>query len=409
MYWKQRSRADWLSAGDRNSKFFHSRATARKKKNNISKLLDHNGIMQESEEGIVGIIKLFFSDLYRSSNPAAGDIGNAAAAIDSTLDDGMINDLSRAFTEDEVKRAIFEMNPSKAPGPDGFQAMFFQKYWKLVGADFSKVCLQVLNGRSSIADFNHTFVALIPKIKNPLSPNDFRPISLCSVTYKAITKVLANRLKGILQNIISPSQSAFVPGRQIFDNVITSFELLHSISRKKKGKTGWLALKLDMSKAYDRIEWDFLKAIMEKMGFPPHWINLIMDCLSTSRLTFLLNGTPTCSVVPSRGLRQGCPLSPYLFILCAEALSGLIRKEESAVRGLGIQCCRNSPLISHLFFADDSILFCKASPENGVRIRTCWVYMKKVLGRRLTFINQISPSVRMYLGNLGRTSNQNLG
>ncbi|KAK3225711.1 hypothetical protein Dsin_005573 [Dipteronia sinensis] len=224
------------------------------KENSISKLINDNGNLQDSGEGMARVIKTYFSNLFCSSKPFSREIAKATDAIGSRLNGEMITDLNRAFSVDEIKRAIFEMNPTKAPGPDGFHAIFFHKFWNVVGVEISKVCLQVLNGGTSITEFNHTNVILIPKIQNPTSLKDFRPISLCIVIYKTMTKVLANRLKSCITSIISPSQSAFVPGRQIFDNVVASFEILHSISRMKSGKRGLMALKLDISKAYDRVE-----------------------------------------------------------------------------------------------------------------------------------------------------------
>ncbi|KAK2655324.1 hypothetical protein Ddye_008376 [Dipteronia dyeriana] len=253
--------------------------------------------------------------------------------------------------------------------PDGFHAIFSQKYWNMVGAEVSNICLQVLKGETSITNFSNTNVILILKIQSPLSLKDFRHISLCSVIYKTVTKALANRLKNCLPAIISPSQSASVPGRQIFNNVVASFEILHSIARKKSRKKGLMALKLDMSKVYDRVEWSFLKDVMERMQFPVIWIKLIMECISTFKRSFLFIGSLIYSVVPSRGLRQGCPLSPYLFLLCAEAISCLIANSENNGQALGIKCCRNSPIISHSFFADDNILFCKASVDSSIHIR----------------------------------------
>ena len=119
-----------------------------------------------------------------------------------------------------------------------------------------------------LPDLNHTNIVLIPKVKNPEKMSEFRPISLCNVIYKVISKVLANRLKQVLLDIISPTQSAFVPGRLITDNIIVAYEVLHSMYARKKGKTGALALKLDVSKAYDQVEWLFLQGIMQKLGFP---------------------------------------------------------------------------------------------------------------------------------------------
>ncbi|KAK3228941.1 hypothetical protein Dsin_000822 [Dipteronia sinensis] len=205
IYWKQRSRADWLSAGDRNSKFFHNRASARKRKNFISFLHNKNGCLQETDEGMADTIREYFADLFRSSapSPSPSTIRKFTGGIHERLTEEMRNDLNRVFTADEIKAAVFNMGPTKAPGPDGFQALFFQKFWGVVGADFSNICLRVLSGESSIKEFNKTNVVLIPKTLNPISLKDFRPISLCSVVYKAVEKVLANRMKPLLPSLIS--------------------------------------------------------------------------------------------------------------------------------------------------------------------------------------------------------------
>ncbi|KAL5735902.1 hypothetical protein ACOSQ2_030690 [Xanthoceras sorbifolium] len=383
LYWKQRSRVDWLLAGDKNSKFFHRRATARKKKNQISSLLDNRGVRRESEQGMSSVVLDYFSDLFRSIQPSSSDLSAASSFLESKVNAQMAGRLGEAFTRAEVRSAVFEMGPNKAPGPDGFHALFFQKFWNVVGEDVSSVCLKVLNGGYSIEEFNTTNVVLIPKVKNPERMTDFRPISLCSVIYKTVSKVMANRLKEILPFIISSEQSAFVPGRLIFDNIMVAFELLHSIKKQKKGKRGYAAIKLDMSKAYDRVEWGFLEFIMEKLGFPNHFRALVMDCVSTSKLSFLVNGKSVGEVSPQRGLRQGCPLSPYLFLLCAEALSTLIKGNESNGQSLGMRCCRGSPLVSHLFFADDSIVFCRASVQNCEKLKQILNIYEKASGQRI--------------------------
>ena len=146
------------------------------------------------------------------------------------------------------------MHPTKAPRPDGMPAIFYQKYWDIIGDDVSKTILNILNSNAPMADLNKTNIALIPKIKNPTKMSDFRPISLCNVSYKIISKILANRLKPILSSIISENQSAFVPGRLITDNVLVAFEIMHYLKKRKGGKDSYMAVKLDMSKAYDRVE-----------------------------------------------------------------------------------------------------------------------------------------------------------
>ena len=145
--------------------------------------------------------------------------------------------LSGDFNADEIKEAAFQMGLKKAPGPDGMNALFYKKFWHIVGDDVVNVVLDFLNNGVMLPDLNHTNIVLIPKVKNPEKMSEFRPISLCNVIYKIISKVLANRLKQVLPDIISPTQSAFVPGRLITDNVIVAYEVLHSMHARKKGKS----------------------------------------------------------------------------------------------------------------------------------------------------------------------------
>ena len=193
----------------------------------------------------------------------------------------------------------------------------------------TEVCytlLEVLNSGNLPFDLNLTHVALIPKKKNPIFVTDFRPISLCNVLYKLISKVLANRLKKVLPHLIAPSQSTFILGRLNTDNVLAAYETLHTIHTGMKGKKGFMAMKLDMSKAYNRVEWGFLEAVMRHMGFCERWISLILMCIKTVKYSIIINGNPCGLITPSQGIRQGDPISPNLFLLCAEALSSMIQK-----------------------------------------------------------------------------------
>lgn len=172
--------------------------------------------------------------------------------------------------------------------------------------------------------WNKTTIVLIPKVKDPRRITEFSPISLCNVIYKLISKVLANRLKVVLPDIISSSQSAFVPGRMITDNVLLAYELTHHMQNWKGGQDGLVAVKLDMRKAYDRVEWSFLERMMLRMPFTAPWVQMIMKCVRSVSYRVKVNRKFTDPFVSRRCLRQGDPLSPYLFILCAEAFSVLL-------------------------------------------------------------------------------------
>jgi hypothetical protein len=159
---------------------------------------------------------------------------------------------------------------------------------------------------------------------------------MCNVIYKIASKVLANRLKTILPDIISEEQSAFIPGRMITDNIITAYECLHFMKRNGAKKHQQCALKLDMRKAYDRVEWNYLQAIMQRMGFHERWVELIMKLISSVSFSVLFNGTPLEEFLPTRGIRQGDPISPYLFLIAAEGLSGLLKQSRQSSHDKGI-------------------------------------------------------------------------
>ena len=181
--------------------------------------------------------------------------------------------------------------------------IFYQQYWEIVGPEVIKCVLDSLNSGVLPYGINDTYICLIPKVKSPQKITEYHPISLCNVIYKLISKVLANRLKNILAKIINKSQSAFVLGRLILDNVLVAFEMMHSIDQRRKGKEAFMAIKLNMSKAYDRVEWAYLEAMMRRMGFNERWISLILMCVSTVEYLVLINGEAKGKIILTRGLR----------------------------------------------------------------------------------------------------------
>ena len=234
-----------------------------------------------------------------------------------------------------------------------------------------------------VRNLNSTFLVLIPKKENAVDIKDFRPISLVGGLYKVLAKVLANRLKRVVGQVVSTAQNAFVEGRQILDAVLIANEAVDALlKRKEKG----LICKLDIEKAYDHLNWNFLLGVMEKMGFGRKWLNWIKWCISTTTFSVLVNGTPSGFFRSSRGLRQGEPLSPYLFVLGMEALSGLI---ERAVQGGFLSGCyigrRNGEgmVVSHLLYADDTLLFCRADQEQLAHLSWLLMWFESISGLRI--------------------------
>ncbi|XP_019150538.1 PREDICTED: uncharacterized protein LOC109147330 [Ipomoea nil] len=203
--------------------------------------------------------------------------------------------------------------------------------------------------------------------------------------HRIMAKMISHTMKPLMENIISDSQSAFIPSRLITDNILTASEVGHYLNRKQCGVVGWSALKLDMAKAYDHVEWPFLRGMLVALGFDDRWIELIMLCVSTVSYTFLINGTRSESVMHTRGLRHGDPLSPYLFIIYTEGLSLLLQQAQN--RGLihGCRVARGSPPISHLFFADDSMLFFKATIQEVIEIKGCLSMYESLSGQVVNY------------------------
>lgn len=215
------------------------------------------------------------------------------------------------------------MHPDKASGPDGLNPAFFQQCWSGLGRDVFESCKEWLENCRFPSELNDTNVVLIPKKENADKMTNLCPISLCNVLYKILAKVLANRLKIIIPGIISENQSAFVPGRNISDNVLVAFEIIYHMKRKYSGDVGEVALRFDISKAYDRVDWDFLSTRMSQMGFCTRWIQWIILCIRTVKYSFYFNGAILRPIGPKRGLWQGDPLSLYFcFTLCGGLVSG---------------------------------------------------------------------------------------
>lgn len=380
VFWRQRSKQLWLREGDQNSKFFHSATKIRRRNNQISFLVNSSGVKVGWDDGLESLMVSYFTQLFEASDTEWTEVTNCIAR---TVTDEHNADLLAPVSDIEVKQALFHMHPDKSPGPDGMSPGFYQRYWDIVGYDIVQVVKQFFTDGILSEQLTSTNIVLIPKKKSPQTMADLRPISLCNIAYKIISKVMANRLKHILPFIISVMQSAFIPGRMITDNILIAHEVMHFMKRKTKGMEGWMALKLDMSKAYDRVEWSFLKAVLTKMGFDRHWVKLIMSCVVSANYQIAHSGRVFGSIVPQRGIRQGDPLSSYLFLICIEGFTALIHDYERRQLIKGIRIARNVPDISHMFFADDSFIFFKATSQSANNVLEMLKNFERASGQKI--------------------------
>ncbi|KAM1376755.1 hypothetical protein PS1_038740 [Malus domestica] len=365
-YWKVKSRNQWLREGDKNTKFFHAQTLKRRRFNTIRGIEDGRGIWQQSLKGIGDTAIEYFSDLFQSCKPNL--VEEIQSCIESRLSIEDNQGLTAMVTDCEIMEAAYQIPLTRAPGPDGFSGCFYQDHWDTVGPDVIKIVKAFWHSGTLLRKLNHTNLVLILKMKCPKNMSQYKPIALCNVIYKIIAKVLTNRLKRVMPKVIGENQSAFVARKQIQDNILVVHEALHSLIHQKSGDHPGMAIKLDMAKAYDRIEWEFLLGMMCSLGFAPLFCKWIKECISSVSFSVLINGSPTGFFRPNRGLRQGDLLSPFLFLLCTEGLLMLIRRglERGVLHGFKISFA-GAPL-THLFFADDSVVFGNASVEEAESI-----------------------------------------
>ncbi|KAA3478521.1 reverse transcriptase [Gossypium australe] len=335
LLWRQKARCDWLQLGT-----------------GIPTLRINNGEWCSEQDILRDEAVKFFKVLY-GENPNI--IPNTTSDIFTRIKDQDSDFLNKPVLREEIKKALFDMAPLKAPGSDGFHAFFFQSQWDLVGGAVCEWVQGIFDGNKFEEELNNTLIVLIPKKKSPEDFSQFRPINLCSVLYKLVMKVIANRLKVVFLKYISPEQAGFIAGRNISDNIIIAQEVIHSMRSKKGGKK-WMAIKLDLEKAYVRVSWKFIEMSLITAGIPEKIRKVIINAISSSTMQILWNGVPSRPFKPARGIRQGYPLSPYLFVLCMEWLGYLIKSEMKTGKWQPIRLSRSGPALSHLFFVDDLVI-----------------------------------------------------
>ncbi|XP_062075340.1 uncharacterized protein LOC133779387 [Humulus lupulus] len=354
----QRSKINWLRHGDMNSSFFHAFLKRRKTKNSIVSYTNDNGVLVDDFKEVVSHFSEHFKSHLGTPSSASGMVDQNYMDLGSKLSVEQQLYLLKPFSPKEIKAALFSIPNTKSPGPGGYGSGFFKSMWKDIGQD---ICSAISHGFSMgqfPKELHETTLSLIPKVVNPARASDYRPIACCSTLYKVMAKLLCSRLVVVLHYLVQSNQRAFVRGRSIAHNIMILQDLIKNYGRAITSPR--CAIKIDISKAYDTVDWLFLVNLLKAFCFPSKFINWVMICIRSTTYSLLINGRVQCTFKGGKGLRQGDPMSPLLFILIMEYLTRGLQSDAKSSSFRYHPMCKDLKLIN-LCFADDVILFCKGT------------------------------------------------
>ncbi|KFK28834.1 hypothetical protein AALP_AA7G055000 [Arabis alpina] len=352
----QRSRVKSISLGDCCSGYFHRIASSRRSANHIPYLRTTYWSKTSSEQDIQNHCVDFFTGLFGTSalelsNSETQEVRNHWKFRCSPQAREL---LSKHVSAEKIMSEIAALPLNKTPGPDGFTGEFFRKSWDIVGEDITAAVSEFFTSGRILKQWNSTAVSLIPKRQGADMVSEFRPISLCNVLYKVISKILARRLQQVMSDMIAPSQYAFVKGRLLVENVLLASELVQGFNKKSVSARG--LLKVDLRKAFDSVNWEFILLLLKIGEFPEVLNGWIEQCITTTSFSINVNGELCGYFKGKRGLRQGDPISPYLFVMAMEVLANMLHMKFSEEQIGYHPLCKNLH-ISHLSFADDIMIF----------------------------------------------------
>ena len=350
----------WARVGDRCTKEFFEYHEGLKRPTPITQMLEGETILStqgELEQHILSFYeKLYSRDEQVENNTEARE--DCFRYIKQTVTEEQNKELLRPLILEEVTNAVQQLPTGKAPGADTIPAEFYQELWDDIEFDIFNFVAEAINQAYITDELNTSKIALLPKSADRLRVQNFRPISLLNTLYKVVAKVYANRMKPLLHHWILPSQTGFVPNRCILDNVFLAFEALEWTQENNQALC---MLLLDFEKAYDRVNWTFLKQTMEKMGFHEQWTKQVMSLNLNASASILVNGQSTKTFKLQRSVRQGCPLAPYLFLLTVDVLGQMLQHAQCGVQGLRLP---DNTTITNQMFADDTLLFLDGQRDN---------------------------------------------
>ncbi|GJU18554.1 hypothetical protein Tco_1146520 [Tanacetum coccineum] len=372
---KQKTKIEWLLAGDSNTTYFHKIVKSKYARNRIEMVSDAFNNIYDGNQ-VPGAFVNHYNQFLRAEGVTIplDDHDLFTHVLDDAKAEFMVRDVSN----DEVRSVIFSIGDDRAPGPNGCTAAFFKKAWDMVGGDITYVVRDFFSKGKLLKELNHTIISLIPKVTTPTRINDYRPISCCNVLYKCISKIIANRVKEGLGDIVSINQSAFVPGRRISDNILLTQELMRNYHRRRGPPR--CAFKVDIQKAYDIVDWNFLETILVGFGFHPKMVQWIMVCVTGASYSICFNGNLHGWFKGKQGLRQGDPLSPYLFTLVMEILTLILQRRVRDSDDFQYHHLCEQQRIINLCFADDLFLFSHGNPSSVAVIMDALEEFKHVSG-----------------------------
>ncbi|XP_062086109.1 uncharacterized protein LOC133792209 [Humulus lupulus] len=357
---RQKSKVNWLRYGDDNTAYFHACLKQRRASNRITSFVNETGQLIER-------------------------YGNSFS-----LDQHIC--LIKPFTKKEVEDALFSISPIKIPGPDGYGSGFFKVMWKDVRAEISEAILDFFDQGLLPEELNKATISLIPKIETPTKAVDYRPIACCNTIYKCISKMLCGRLTKVLPSLVNQNQEAFVKNRLLAHNILILQDIIKGYKRKNISPR--CVMKIDLSKAYDMLDWHFLEDILIAFCFPNRFIKWVMTCLKDTSYSILMNGRIQGGFRGKKGLRQGDPISPLLFVLVMGYFTRLLFQASLNKNFRYHPKCKNLKIVN-LCFADDLVIFCKGVSNSVQIIKDCFTKFSLASGLSAN----LEKSQEFYQGN----------